>query len=102
MTTWLWNRMDEFRERPALIWHDREIRYADLLDSIQEWRVQLAEAGIERGECVAMIGECSPGMSSLLLALVLNGNIIVPLGPMERQPRDRFLETARAQGAFEF
>ena len=85
-----------------MVCQDRETRYADLRAAINAWRARFDEWSLEEGESVGLVGDCSPGLCALLLALILNRNIITPLGPLDGGQRDRYLEIARAQAVFEF
>ena len=101
MTPWLLDRLGEFKERAALIWKDREHRYEDFLASIGEWHRRFDESGLRAGESVAVVGECSPGMCALLLALIANRNIVTPLAALETNQRDQYLSVAGAEFVFE-
>ena len=104
MPPWLWDRLGEFPEHPAMVWQDREIRYSELRTAIDTWRARFDEwDNLGAGESVGLFGDCSPGLQcALLLALIVNRNIITPLGSMDGGQRDRYLEIARAQAVFEF
>lgn len=102
MAAWLLDRLKEFKDQTALVWRDRDCQYAQILASIETWRRHFEECGLRSGECVGVIGECSPDMCALLIALILNRNIVIPLAATEPGQRDRYLSIAGAEIVFEF
>lgn len=99
---WLLQRLSEFQDRTALIWRGEEYTYDDLLRRVGDWRKVLEERQVAAGECVAMHGSFSPATTTLLIALVANGNIAVPLTTPSASERDRCLEIAQAGPVFQF
>ena len=63
---------------------------------IQAWSRQLQRLAVAPGECVAILGDYSPRTCSLLLALILNRNVVVPLGTPHEAVLVEHLDTAEA------
>ena len=98
---WLLDRIASFGERPVLAWRGEELSYAALHARILAWADVLDAEGIQRGECVAIDGDYSPGTVSLLLALIDRGCVIVPLSSAGAHKAD-FLSIATVGAVFEF
>src|SRR5215212_6385424 len=76
---WLSRRLRGWGDRPALIWRERSWSYDQLCQAADDWVRELAARGIEPGSTLAICGDYSPRLCALLLAAILNRNIIVPL-----------------------
>jgi acyl-CoA synthetase (AMP-forming)/AMP-acid ligase II len=94
---WLLDRMVQWREKPAIVWHDQPFPYSQILNLVAFWLDQLKVEGIHTGEVVALDGDYSPRACALLLALVQNNNIIVPITVATGPHRNEFMETAEVQ-----
>lgn len=94
---WLRERMEEFRDRPAVAWRDRLYDYGDLLERYARWQERLEEAGIGPGETVALEGDFSPNACALLLALIDRAAIVVPLTDAAAASREEFLDVAEVR-----
>jgi len=102
MSQWLFERLDDFGERPALVWNDRTFDYQNLLKRIDRWREQLAHLAIMPGESVAVAGDFCPELCALFLALLQNRNIVTPLRPNAPKEHPEYLQTACVGPLFEF
>lgn len=91
---WQLARFAEGADLPAVIWRDREYRYADLAARYHDWLARLTAAGIGSGASVAVIGDFSPGSVSALMALVRLDCILVPLARESRDQHAQFLAIA--------
>ncbi len=100
--TFLYDRLREFGDRSAVIWKNRDYSYQRLLSGISKWTVVLKEMGVAAGDCVAIFGDFSPKVTMLMLALMKNGNIIVPLTPSTASKKEKCLKTACVKSLFEF
>src|SRR6185503_13043472 len=78
---WLTPRLRSWGDRPALIWRDESRSFNQLCDDSESWLRELAQHGVKPGDTLAICGDYSPKLCALLLAAVLNRNILVPLGP---------------------
>lgn len=101
MAHWLLDRLGEFKERPALIWRERELSYAELLALVDRWREELRARDVRPGESVAMIGDYSPNTCALMIALIEHGGISVPLTPAGKDNTE-FLDIAEVSAVIEF
>jgi acyl-CoA synthetase (AMP-forming)/AMP-acid ligase II len=99
---WFLERLGQFGQRTALVWAEREYAYAELLDKSETWREVLCQQGVAPGECVAFQGGFSPSTTTLLLALIVNGNIAVPLTSPSASERERSLRIAQSDCLFQF
>jgi long-chain acyl-CoA synthetase len=98
---WLWERLQSYQARPALIWKDREVSYAELLERVQAWRADLASRALRPGACVALQGDYNPETCALLIALVLEHHIVVPIAPAAKA-LEEMLAVAGVDAWFEF
>ena len=94
---WLFERMAQWRDVPAVIWRDEHTTYGALLDRVGDWCVELDGAGISRGTIVAVEGEFSPGTCALLLALIGRSCIVVPITKAVAAHRNDFLRMAEVE-----
>lgn len=98
---WLIERMREWRERPAIVWHDEPVSYGALLDMVCVWKDQLDTYGIKPGKIVALEGDYSPKAIALLLTLLDYPAIVVPLAAASVH-RKEFMDIAEVQIRFTF
>jgi long-chain acyl-CoA synthetase len=99
---WLLERIASFGDRQALIGRDRAHTYTDLADSILRWQRQLSDLAIAPGEVVALRGDYSPDVCSLLVALLTWRAVVVPLGGITATTGERQLEVAQVGHIFSF
>ena len=76
---WLIERFKTEPERIAFIHDDREFGYGEVVISIDDFYKRVQDAGIKRGETVVILGDYSPEVFCMIMALSLNGNIVIPL-----------------------
>jgi long-chain acyl-CoA synthetase len=96
---WLTQRLRGWGERPALIWRDDPWSYDQLCDATEFWRGELTRRGIGPGTSLAICGDYSPKLCALLLAALLNRNIIVPLASATTPRWDPMMEVAQVRAA---
>src|SRR5687767_5356347 len=96
---WLAERWRSWGERPALIWHNESWSFSQLSDCCDEWLARLAQRGINPGATLAICGDYSPNLCALLMAALLNRNIIVPLSIGAAPRWERLTELAQVQFA---
>lgn len=99
---WLFDRLQEFEQTPALIWLGASYTYGHLLEACRNWQQLLQEKEIRPGEVVALCGDFSKGTVALFLALLANQNTIVPQMAEGLAERQSALETACVSAIFEF
>src|SRR5215510_2939121 len=99
---WLTPRLQAWGDRPALIWGDQSWSFAQLKDASEIWLDQLAQHGVKPGDTLAICGDYSPRVCALLVAALLNRNIIVPLASATAPRWDRLMELAQVRFAVRF
>ncbi len=99
---WLAQRLHSWDQRAVLIWHGEHWSFARLCDAFDAWFDQLAQHGIKPGDTLAICGDYSPNLCALLLAALLNRNIIVPLASAAAPRWNRLMELAQVQFAIRF
>jgi long-chain acyl-CoA synthetase len=93
---WLIERLREQGQTPGLVWQDVTWSYADLLDAVLSAAERLDSEDVTPGTVLAIRGDYSPGVVALLLAGVVNRNIMVPIASAAAARQARMLEVAQA------
>lgn len=78
-SSYLFGRIEEFGNRPAVSFEGRQYTYTDLGSQIDRFRDQLREREIQPGEVVCLASDYSFFALSLFFALVRHGVILVPV-----------------------
>ncbi len=99
---WLTRRLQSWGDRPALIWRNESWSFSQLCDGCDAWLDQLAQYGVRPGDTLAVCGDYSPKLCALLLAALLNRNIIVPLASATAPRWSRLMQLAQVQFAIRF
>ena len=76
---WLIERFKTAGEHIAFIHESREVSYAEVVASINDFHLRLQGAGIRRGDAVVVLGDYSPEVFCMMLALARLGSIVIPL-----------------------
>jgi acyl-CoA synthetase (AMP-forming)/AMP-acid ligase II len=76
---WLIDRFNTAPEKLAFIHEGREVKYGEVVQTIASFRARLAAAGVGLGHSVVVLGDYSPEVFCLMLALAQNGSIVIPL-----------------------
>lgn len=76
---WLLERFGEHPDTTAFIHNDRRVRYGEVVAQVEAFGERLRTAGVQRGHKVVVIGDFSPEVVCLILALGLIGCIVIPL-----------------------
>jgi acyl-CoA synthetase (AMP-forming)/AMP-acid ligase II len=76
---WLIERFKASPERIAFIHEGREVNYAGVVATIDNFLMRVQRAGIQPGQTVAVLGDYSPEVFCMLVALCSNGSIVIPL-----------------------
>jgi acyl-CoA synthetase (AMP-forming)/AMP-acid ligase II len=100
--SWILDKFSEFRDDEFLIFKGNKFTYKDLMDNIKIYSNILKEKGVMPGECVAMIGDYSPNVIFMFMALILNKNIIVPVSNESKGILDEIFSVASVNKCFEF
>jgi acyl-CoA synthetase (AMP-forming)/AMP-acid ligase II len=99
---WLNQRLRSWGDRPALIWRNESWSFRQLCDRCNAWLGQLPQHRIEPGDSLAICGDYSPNLCALLLAALLNRNIIIPLASATAPRWNRLMELAQVQFSVRF
>lgn len=94
---WLLERMQQWKNEPAIVWNDQAFSYADLLARVANWQNILDQSDVSAGQVVTLEGDYSPNAVSLLLALIDRNTIVVPLTKSVEAHREEFLDIAEVQ-----
>ena len=84
-------------EATALLWRNRHLSYAELVDLASRISGALAARGLGKGAVVAISASRSPEVIAALLAVLMVGAAYLPLDP--HQPADRYRQLATLAGA---
>lgn len=76
---WLIERFTSEPDRIAFIHEGRKVDYSKVVRTIGEYEDLLADSGVKKGEIVVVLGDYSPEVFCMILALASNGNVIVPV-----------------------
>src|SRR5262249_20516707 len=99
---WLMQKLQGWEDRPALIWRNEVWSYRRLCDAVESWTSRIAEQGIAPGATLAICGDYSPKLCALLIASLLNRNIVVPLASATVPRREKLLDLAEVRFVAEF
>jgi acyl-CoA synthetase (AMP-forming)/AMP-acid ligase II len=99
---WLTQRLQSWGDTPALIWGNQSWSFTQLRDGSDAWLRQLAQHGVKPGDTLAICGDYSPKLCALLLAALLNRNIIIPLASATAPRWTRLMELAQVKFAVRF
>ena len=90
----LFQRLREFGDRPAVVWHHQPLTYRQLADRIDAWRQRLEIAGIAAGSVCAILGDQSVEACAALLALLDRKSVAVPLCSLPPTQHERCFDIA--------
>ncbi len=76
--------------------------FAQLAEGCDAWLAGLAQEGIKPGDTLAICGDYSPNLCALLLAALLNRNIIVPMASATASRWPMLLELAHVRFTIAF
>jgi acyl-CoA synthetase (AMP-forming)/AMP-acid ligase II len=99
---WIHDHLHALGKRHAFVCTDRIYTYALLQQAVQVWRFDLQRRQIPPGASVAVIGDYAPDVTALMLALIGNGNIVVPLTRETSPQHERFFALADVRHRFDF
>lgn len=76
---WLIERFQSAPDNLAFIHEGRKFSYDDLCKTVAKFRERITESGLKEQQSVVILGDYSPEVFCLMLALALNHNIVIPL-----------------------
>jgi acyl-CoA synthetase (AMP-forming)/AMP-acid ligase II len=95
---WLFDIFKQNAGRTFMVWGGLPITYSNLIRYIQYYKEKFIESGIKGGKVIALHGDYSPNNVAALLALVDDGNIVVPLASI----KEEFIDIAEVQAICSF
>jgi len=98
---WLIQRLRGWGDKPALVWRNQAWTYRELCDAVERAAVGLRGHAIAPGDTLAIRGDYSPTLCAVLLAALVNRNIIVPLSTAAPR-QERLMELAEVRFAITF
>jgi acyl-CoA synthetase (AMP-forming)/AMP-acid ligase II len=78
---WLIARFQVAPERIAFIHEGREVSYANVIALINKFQKLVQDSEIGRGDTVVLLGDYSPEVFCMIMALCIRGCIVIPLTP---------------------
>ncbi|HYQ17100.1 MAG TPA: AMP-binding protein, partial [Polyangiaceae bacterium] len=93
---WFFERLVTWGDQPALVARGERVSYAELLGGSAAWLERLSARGVAAGSVVAIDGSFSLNACAAFLAALRLGAVIVPLTPLMRAHREKFLSIAEA------
>ena len=75
----LYERFERQKQKPAIIWQEREYSYSWLLDEWKKASLFLEQHNIEQGHIVALRADFNPHSVAFFLALIERKAIVVPI-----------------------
>jgi len=97
---WLFERMAQWKEAPAIVWSDQVTHYSDMLDKVSMWHKELDANQIAAGSVVAICGDYSPNACALMLALIDRNMVVVPLSLAAEVHWSEFIDIAEVEVVF--
>ena len=76
---WLIERFQSAPDRLAFIHEGRQVSYGEVVATVAAFCARIKAAGIRRGEAVVVLGDYSPEVFCLMLALAQSGCVVIPL-----------------------
>lgn len=99
---WLLDRFALDPVRVAFIHRDRRVTYGEMIAQINSYGELLARHDVPRGNRVVLLGDYSPELFCMMLALALNGNIVIPLSRDAVVEKDGALSISGCEWQVEF
>lgn len=98
----IYEHLEKIGEKIFYINKNSKYSYNDLLTKIYEWIKLLNVYEINPGDVISIIGESSPDLIFLFMALIINNNIIVPLTEDSQQNHENYFNVSSVDGIFYF
>lgn len=101
---WFIDRLSDYLDKQeAIIWKGNIYSYKWLVNKINDWSLILEEKNIKRGNIISLLSDYTPDTIALFLALMKNGNVIVPFSySLTEEERKNFSEIAEAEYLIKF
>jgi acyl-coenzyme A synthetase/AMP-(fatty) acid ligase len=96
----LFERFRSNQDKSAIIWREQEYSYGWLLNKIEEAKIFLAKNEVGSSKIIAIRSDFNPFSIAYLLALIENGNIVVPIS-FAVKTTEEFYEIAEVESIIE-
>lgn len=98
----LFDRFALAPEEVAFLDRGRSFSYGQVISTTKMYEERLAREGVAPGDVTVLLGDYSPEIFCLILALLRNRNIVVPVTRESVVERDAILELSEAQWVIDF
>lgn len=93
-------QLTQHSKKTFLFMGEKEYSYGDFQDRIDHWQKKIKALGIDPGNCISFLGDYTLEALSLLIALLINKNIVVPLSSSMTEDKNTLFREACVQGYF--
>jgi acyl-coenzyme A synthetase/AMP-(fatty) acid ligase len=76
---WILDRFSEAKDQNAFIHNGRQVTYQQVISLVSDFEKRLKNKNIRKGDVVVVLGDYSPEAFCFILALALNGIVVIPL-----------------------
>ncbi len=76
---WLIDRFNSESDRIAFIHEGRKVDYGGVVTKIREFENLLTDCCVKKGDIVVVLGDYSPEVFCMIIALAGNGNVVIPM-----------------------
>ena len=90
-------KMEKYSDNEAIIYNDKIFYYRDIIKLIDHWSNNLYKNNIKSSSVVSITGDYSPDSIALIIALIINKNIIVPLTPIAKANFVQYFDISHTQ-----
>lgn len=91
---------EENKAKDAIVWNNKLYNYGWLLDNIASWKKRIDKEKVSPGTVSIVEADYSPNSIGLFLALIGNGDIVVPITASSAPKKKEFIETAQGEISF--
>ncbi len=98
----LFERFAAVPDAVAFLDRDRSFSYGQVIATTRAFEQRLRREGVASGDIAAVLGDYSPELFCLVLALMRNGNIVVPVTRESVVERDTILGLSEAEWVIDF
>ena len=90
-------RLEKHSKSEAIIYNDKISYYDDIIILVNQWSENLRKNNIASGNVVSITGDYSPDSIALVIALILNNNILSPLSPLAETHFSEYFDISHTQ-----
>lgn len=99
---WLLERFISAENKIAFIHRDRKVSYSQVVNNISDDLILIKKFGILGGERIVVIGDYSPELFCMLLALAYNNCVIIPLATNTVMEHDSAIAISGCEWVIDF